>query len=264
MIKIAQAQNQANANQVSSLTDEEKTDLRNAETSIRTGLKSYHSIGRALNIISIGRLYRAKFPTFEKYLDEKWDMTPARASQYQSAARIHDLLTTAGIEVLPATESQCRPFARLPINAETDSRILAIWSACITAGERVTAKLIDEAVTVDLVDHGDKELPTTSPQDGENSLNTGKAPIQNDPKAADTAASIAELIRKVAHLESALEAARQERKRLEVAKGVPANDLAKELFRTGYRAMVKKYHPEYGGSAETLAQLEEIKATLGI
>ena len=78
--------------------------------------------------------------------------------------------------------------------------------------------------------------------------------------------SLREALVKASHYESQLSIAKEELKRTKAAKGtgIPTDKLAKELFKAGYRAMVKQYHPDNGGSEETMAQLVELKKALGV
>lgn len=251
------------------LNADEKKRLLSAEASIRGGLKAFYNVGRALSDISQFRLYRETHSTFAKYAKEKWDMTTARVSQLQHAYRVHALLSALDVKPLPASESQCRPLVRIPADSDMDARIAKVWSDVIAAadGRKITAKMVNDAVDAEL--GIDKQHADEAKHDAHDAhANTGGTAgneSADDPSAsAELRAMVRELRRKVAYLESALEAEKQAHKRTGAKKGIPTSATAKQLFKAGYRAMAKTAHPDHGGNASTMKELNELKSVLGI
>lgn len=65
------------------LTDDEAAELAAMERAIRAQQLAYTwGVGKALHVISKGRLYRATHARFDAYVTERWDMSPARAYQF--------------------------------------------------------------------------------------------------------------------------------------------------------------------------------------
>lgn len=92
-----------------------------------------------LSAIRDGRLYRAEFPTFEKYLEVKWGMTGRRARMLMEATEITETISKSGTVVpLPANEAQARPLTQL----DTKEEQVEAWRA---ANEK--AKASDRPVT---------------------------------------------------------------------------------------------------------------------
>lgn len=245
------------------LTADEKKRLNSCEASIRAGLKSFYNVGRALSDIAQFKLYRDTHSTFAGYAKEKWDMTTARVSQLQHAYRVHALLTSLEIKPVPATESQCRPLVRVPADENMDAAIVEIWSAVIADGEKITAKKVNDAVDEFL---GIEKKQATDASEGEGAAAAdGQNAATDEPSgSAELRAMVRELKRKVAYLESALEAEKQAHKRTASKSGIPTSATAKKLFKAGYRAMAKTAHPDHGGSDAAMTELNELKSTLGI
>lgn len=246
------------------LTADEKKRLFSAEATIRNGRKAYQNIGRALTDIAQFKLYRSTHSTMAKYARDKWDMTTARVSQYQAAYRIHCLLSETGMKPLPASESQCRPLVRIPADLDMDARIIQAWSDVLDAGQPITAKLVNEKVDGVLgIVRTSSKTDDAEAADAE-SLGTAGDKVDEQSASAELRAMVRELKRKVAYLESALDAEKKAHQRTQAAGGVPTSATAKKLFKAGFRAMVKVSHPDNGGTAEAMAELNELKSTLGI
>lgn len=244
------------------MTAEEIKQLKSCEASIRLGLKSYQNVGKALTMISQGRLYRSTHSTFATYCRSKWDMTTARASQLQHAYRVNLLLTAHDFKVLPQTESQCRPLARIPSDENMDSLTIAAWQAVVDSKENITAKLISDAVdTVLGIEPKQAKSDEHTTSIGGNHDTAGDAHGTTS-ASAEMRAEMRALKQKIAYLESALEAEKQAHKRTASQGGLPTSAMAKKLFKAGFRAMAKVCHPEQGGSEAAMAELNSLKATL--
>jgi hypothetical protein len=258
--------NTASKNQnLETITAEEKKRLLSAEASIRAGLKAFYNVGRALSDIAQFRLYRSTHSTFATYCKEKWDMTTARASQLQHAYRVHALLTSLEIRPLPATESQCRPLARIPENEQMDAAIVEVWSAVIDSGQKVTAALVSKCVDDFLGIEPKQSSAGNTASDGAEGSDGAQAGATDGPSAsAEMRAELRDARRKIAYLESQLEAERQAHKRTKAAGGVPQSAMAKKLYKAGFRAMAKTMHPDNGGSDADMQELNAIKEALHI
>ena len=253
-----------NAN-LETITPEERKQLVSCEASIRNGLKAYQNVGKALTVIAQGRLYRSTHSTFAKYAKEKWDMTTARVSQLQHAYRVHQLLTAAGFKTLPVTESQCRPLARIPQDAEMDSRIISVWRAVVDSKEKITAKSINDAVDSELGIEPKQETAGGSSEAG-TAGTAGKSDdetrAEKDCKLAEMRAELQAARQKIAYLESVLEAEKRAHQRTKAANGVPKSELATKLYKAGFRALAKEMHPDHGGSEAAMRELNQLKGVL--
>lgn len=125
-----------------SLTTTEAARLAALEETISNGMKTFVSVGNALVDIRDSRLYRASFGTFEAYCEERWGMARAHAYRLMEAAEVTSNLSPIG-DILPATESQARPLAKLPAEEQP-----AAWKEAVeTAPEgKVTAKHVEAVV----------------------------------------------------------------------------------------------------------------------
>ena len=112
------------------------------ETVIERGLHTFVDVGTALLEIRDSRLYRTAFDTFEDYCRERWEMTRNYANKMISAAEVAGNLGTI-VPILPATESQARPLARL----EPDEQRIVWQQAVDTAPNgKVTAAHVQSVV----------------------------------------------------------------------------------------------------------------------
>lgn len=253
-------------NNLESITPDEKRILVSCEASIRNGLKAYQNVGKALTIIAQGRLYRSTHSTFAKYAKDKWDMTTGRVSQLQQAYRIHQLLQVAGFKTLPVTESQCRPLSRIPQDESMDSRIIAVWRAVVDSKEKITAKLINDAVDTELGIEPKQETADDSKGTGTagkaGTADDDETRAEKDCKLAEMRAELLAARQKIAYLESVLEAEKRAHQRTKAANGVPKSELATKLYKAGFRAMAKQCHPDHGGNAKDMAELNALKDVL--
>jgi hypothetical protein len=95
----------------------------------------------ALHRIKVGRLYRAKFRTFEDYCHTVWGLSRVHFNRLLAAGKTVAALREAGAPV-PTTESQAREIASLP--KETKAKVMK--KARKKAGKgRLTAKHVKAA-----------------------------------------------------------------------------------------------------------------------
>ena len=120
-----------------SLSEIEYNRLAHNETVIEKGLNTFVDVGNALAEIRDGKLYRQTYGTFEDYCRDRWGMVASRARQLMAAAEIvAGIESVTNVTLLPATESQARPLARLA----PDEQIAAWQEAVETAPNgKVTA-----------------------------------------------------------------------------------------------------------------------------
>lgn len=96
------------------LTVIESNQLDKCEEIIEQGLQTFVDVGRALQIVKEGKLYRTKFRTFEEYCEHRWQVTKLHAYRLINAAQTVSILEeNPGIEVLPQKERQVRPLNKL-------------------------------------------------------------------------------------------------------------------------------------------------------
>ena len=177
------------------------------------------------------------------------------------------MLKATGCTVLPTTESQCRPFAKVPENTEYDSTVKHIWVsvlAQIDLGEKLTAKLVDTIANKIL--GIETKAPENKGQEAGTGANAGTTDGATDSASETARAEVRELKAKIAMLESALAAEKQAHKRTRsnVGGAVPKTKLAEDMLKAGFRAMAKKHHPDHGGSADTMKELNALKSQFGI
>jgi len=129
------------------LTATEATDLVNHEHTIKSTQGSFVACGRALEAIRDGKLYRAKYLTFEKYCEGKWGWKRAHAYRLIEAAEIVDSVKMFPIGDKIETESQARALAGVP--AEQREEVLERASR---KGRLTALKIKEEAEKGPIID----------------------------------------------------------------------------------------------------------------
>lgn len=253
------------------LNTEERKTLLSCESTIRAGLRSFYNVGRALTVIRTDRLYRASHESFDKYLVSKnrWDMTRQRAQQLIAAYRLHSFLKDLGFTTLPTTESQCRPFSKVPEDIEHDATVARIWQAVIDTNKKVTAKLVDATVNSELgLDKEEPKGESTTTATGESAqADTTGATEEKEAGPDMNTELVRQLKMKIAYLESALAAEKKAHQRTRTASAgtsAPQSKLAKDMYTAGFRAMARQHHPDFGGTDEAMKELNSIKEALAI
>lgn len=127
------------------LSRSEIYDLQQCEIIIAKGLATFVEVGTALLKIRDSRLYRKNYATFEKYCQERWQMTKSRANQLVDAAKVCENLTT--LVVIPDSERVARPLASLTPDQQREA-----WSrAAEQYGHPTSAQVkrtVDEMILV--------------------------------------------------------------------------------------------------------------------
>lgn len=129
------------------LTKTEQKSLVRCEQVIETGMDTYFQVGQALWDIREGRLYRARYETFEQYCAERWEFSRGRAYQLITAAETAAEMSTI-VDTPPRRESHVRPLLNVPKDHRAE-----VWQAAIDAAPRdesgrplVTAAIVEAAV----------------------------------------------------------------------------------------------------------------------
>ena len=135
------------------LTEAEAAELAACEDAIREQqLHFVWRVGRALHVISQGRLYRASHDRFEDYLTDNWDgISPPRAYQLIAAWPVAEKLAAGGVvDMSRVNEGQLRPLAPVTRKHGTDVAVMVYTTVTETAAEidgaKVTAKVISTVV----------------------------------------------------------------------------------------------------------------------
>jgi hypothetical protein len=123
-----------------SLTQADTERLKELESVIARGRKTFIEVGYALAEIRDRRLYRQTHPTFEAYCAEQWGWTRQRSYQLMNAATVVKLLP-AGMSTRVDNEATARELAKLePKEREK------VLQAIEQRGERVTPAAIRAVV----------------------------------------------------------------------------------------------------------------------
>src|ERR1035438_803820 len=115
-----------------SLTQSDTDRLKELESVIERGRKTFIEVGYALAEIRDRRLYRQTHATFEAYCSEQWGWTRQRSYQLMNAATVVKLLP-AGMSTRVDNEATARELAKLEPK-EREKVLLAIEQR----GERAT------------------------------------------------------------------------------------------------------------------------------
>lgn len=116
--------------------------LLELEAIVETGLRTYQSVGAALDEIHSRRLYKPKYKSFRAYLKERWHISRAHAYRQMSAA-IFAKMSPAGDK--PKSERQAnkrtdKPKAEkiskivfdLELEYQTFLKLVARWDAALS------------------------------------------------------------------------------------------------------------------------------------
>jgi protein gp37 len=96
---------------MNNLTTTENSKLKQCETIIERGQKTFYEVGMALKTIRDARLYRSTHRTFEDYCRERWGFEKTTANRFITSSIVVENLTPIGVK--PETESQLRPLTAL-------------------------------------------------------------------------------------------------------------------------------------------------------
>jgi hypothetical protein len=133
------------------LSDAERDELSTAEETIRNAFRSFVDAGQALDAIQEKRLYRDTHPSFQAYCDTAWGFGQAYAYRLIAAARatlcIKDSPIGEKLGVLPATESQARPLAKIDPKDQPKVWAAIVKDAPVRDGKPIiTANAVEQHV----------------------------------------------------------------------------------------------------------------------
>ncbi|MEV0031770.1 hypothetical protein [Nocardia sp. NPDC050793] len=127
------------------LNRREQEQLSACESSIDSLRIAFWAAGRALQIVRDGRLYRDQHPSFDDYVEQRWDMQRSYAHKliraWPLAARLHPVAPTIN-------EGQVREL--LPVAAEhgEDAAVTVYTTIAGGPGGKVTAGKLREAIAL--------------------------------------------------------------------------------------------------------------------
>lgn len=124
------------------LSKKERAEFAECEKIIAGGVKTFYEVGKALQKVQAGKLYRENFLTFEQYLSQKWDLSTTYGHGMIQAAETMDHLSAIA-DKRPENEAQVRPLVSLAPEQKVDA-----WKAVIKAAGKsnITAKLVKATV----------------------------------------------------------------------------------------------------------------------
>ncbi len=128
---------------VEELSSSESADRQRLELTVERGF--YHS-GKALTQLRDRRLYRSTHQKFEDYCQERFGMKRIYAHYLINAAIVFDNLSSRCsqfVNVLPTSESQCRPLLKLEADEQCQ-----VWFEAVEMAERKvpSGRIVKDAV----------------------------------------------------------------------------------------------------------------------
>jgi len=128
---------------VEELSPEEEAERQQLELTVKRGF--YYS-GKALTQLRDRRLYRSTHRKFEDYCQEQFGMKRIYAHYLINAAIIFDNLVSQCsqlVNIVPTSESQCRPLSQLEPNEQHQ-----VWSEAVemAGGKAPSARIVKDAV----------------------------------------------------------------------------------------------------------------------
>jgi hypothetical protein len=144
------------------LTTAEKDSLKKLETTVETQskefFKSFLSIGKALQTIKDGKLYREQNKTFAGYCERRFGFSRFQGINLANAYTVHENLLTIvnnkEEKLLLTKESQYREFARLKTAEKQQEAYKKIEETYAEGEGEVTAKNIREVIKEFIGDSG--------------------------------------------------------------------------------------------------------------
>lgn len=116
-------------------------ELARCEDVIRKGLETFVEVGNALLTIREGKLYQAKYETFEAYCRGQWNMVRRQANRLIAAAETVNNLGPMG-PILPTAERQVRPISQLAAEQQQ-----AAWAEAVERSNgKPTAAVVEQVV----------------------------------------------------------------------------------------------------------------------
>jgi len=113
---------------------------------------AFWAAGKALQVIRDARLYRETHPTFEDYVEQRWDMSRPQAYRLIDAWPLAERLSPMGDKL---NERQVRELLPLAGRHGQDAAVTVYRTIAETDGVQVTATLLHGAVSILPADHFD-------------------------------------------------------------------------------------------------------------
>jgi hypothetical protein len=126
------------------LVDVERDDLAACEAAIDNLRIAYWAAGKALQVIRDARLYRADYPTFEEYCEQRWDMSRSYANRLIRAWPLAERLVPIGTK--EPSEGQVRELLPLAAHHGDDAAVTVYQTVVDADGVLVTAAVLKGAV----------------------------------------------------------------------------------------------------------------------
>lgn len=114
------------------LSTSDKKALKQHESTIENGLKSFVDVGNALAAIRDTELYMGEYTTFEAYCKKRWNLGKSRAYQYIESAQVTEALSTIVDVEPPQNEAQARVLADLP----NESAQATVWTKAVNTAPK--------------------------------------------------------------------------------------------------------------------------------
>lgn len=127
-----------------SLSTTEQREFGKLEAVIKKGLRSFVEVGQALMDVRDKRLYRAQYPSFEAYCQDRWGIGARRSRQLISGSvvvfEMKDRNPGSVLPILPESEKQARPLAGLSPGQREH-----VWGQAVAeAGGQPTSSRVEE------------------------------------------------------------------------------------------------------------------------
>src|SRR6476659_7184530 len=117
---------------------------------VRTGASAIVESGRALTLIRDKRLYRERFPSFEKFVDFEFRMSKSYA--YRLISGFKEVESLAGT-IKPSSEAVVRELKKVPRPSKQE-----VWNRALKISQHPTANVVRAAAEISLEpDHGREE-----------------------------------------------------------------------------------------------------------
>jgi DNA modification methylase len=132
--------------------------LKNLEKKIESNAKAaWHENNLIMLKIRNEKLYKKKYGTFEKYLEDRWNVGKQRGHRLMNSAEFMQLLEKNPVEkvakkgkigdfsepILPKNEGQCRPLLE---KLENNGERIKVWAEVVGTGEKINAELVQTKV----------------------------------------------------------------------------------------------------------------------
>ncbi|NUP37024.1 MAG: hypothetical protein HOY76_08395 [Streptomyces sp.] len=124
------------------LDETERTDLATCERAIAGLQHAFATAGKALAAINRARLYRETHPTFEAYVEDRWEMQRAHAYRLMEAWPVAAALSPNGRQTL--NERQSRELVKVA-KAHGVEAAVELYRGVAALGDRVTAARLERA-----------------------------------------------------------------------------------------------------------------------